>query len=161
MASTLGLHSAASGVMRCRRDLRVHGALQLWWELAQGETAGQEGLPSTSIDAQRYMEIFKRVHRALVTEYNEYEAREIVSGDWQDLVDDVPKGRVPGFLGEDEFKQSVFELAVWSSRFALSTALRLATTQPHHERIVSSSSFHTVPKVTPAGRPVDDVGHGH
>ena len=53
-ANIQGLNTAASGMMRCQRDLRVKGELQVWWEVAQGEVQAT-GRPVNVVDREQYM----------------------------------------------------------------------------------------------------------
>eukprot|EP00966_Prymnesium_polylepis_P175183 4053654-Prymnesium_polylepis.1 len=105
------MKAATSGMMKCRRDLRVNGVLQTWWETAQAEMVAASQR-SDVMDAERYTQLFKSVYRALASEYDEAEASEMVAADWEDLMEDLEEGSEPGVLSENDFKQSVFELAM-------------------------------------------------
>ena len=98
------LKGAGTAIVKCRKDMRVNALLQQWWDCVE-EQMRANGKRFTVMDEDTYFDIFIKVYRAMVSEFNEWEAEESVETDWE--VDSKGSGE----LTEASFKSVLFELA--------------------------------------------------
>ena len=69
------LRSAGSSIVQCRKDLRVVALLQEWWDAVQDHMHAN-GKRFSAMDEDTYFDIFTKIYRAMVSEFNEWEAEE-------------------------------------------------------------------------------------
>jgi hypothetical protein len=110
MASAMSAFAAAGKAYRWRRHQIVTEQLDKWWKVMKDHLV-KIGQLEKGLDWLSYLSIFKKVYRAMVTDYVEEEAIEAVRDDWNS--DSQGEERLPALKVRD----AVFELAdAWYAR---------------------------------------------
>ena len=99
-----------------RHDPTVLNVLQEWWKCAQ-RFLQSEGKPDDRVEEDSYSQIFLKIYKVMISEYNRAEAAEAVAEDWQNDSADSRKNfpNEPPHLTGEAYMDALFELAdVWT-----------------------------------------------
>lgn len=97
---------------RLRCSPRVEWALEQWWTVAHASPLSSSGGSKRvgAIGQKRYTELFIRIYKALVADFQYEQAESSVLADWE-------RDAVDGKVGKVEFFDGLFELAgAWAQK---------------------------------------------